>query len=61
MAMYSCEYVLKNMLNPGNKINPMDQKSSNIIEVIIFAFPPVISATVNFRENNFCLEFQMTT
>lgn len=45
MTMYKCDQLLKNMDNPGNIINPIDQKKSNKTSAIVFALPPVISTT----------------
>lgn len=46
IAMYSCDHVLKNIDSDGNRIRPIDQNSSNTIDVIIFGWPPVMSARI---------------
>lgn len=49
MAMYSWDHELKNIERPGKNISPIDQNSSNIIDVIILALPPVMSATTKVK------------
>lgn len=47
--MYRCDQLLKNIENPGSIINPIDQNSSNKTTAMVFALPPVISATKKYQ------------
>lgn len=48
MATYICDQVVKKIDNAGSITRPIDQNSSNITEVTIFARPFVMSATLEF-------------